>query len=118
MAVKSPSEIARETLKLLATRRLAPTPDNYHTLYSEVSGQPGAALFPEVPLRQIMRVLPGQTRKYGISGAQPAELFGQALDPVWAETHKPRLITLGEDFATAGVGGGGCGCGGCGCGAR
>ena len=61
MAVKSPSEIARETLKLLATRRLAPTPDNYHTLYSEVSGHPGAALFPEVPLRQIMRVLPGQT---------------------------------------------------------
>ncbi|WP_434617248.1 DsbA family oxidoreductase [Arthrobacter sp. A5] len=26
-------------------------------------------------------------RKYGISGAQPAELFGQALNEVWAEAH-------------------------------
>ncbi len=29
MADRQPYEIARETLKQLATRRLAPTPDNY-----------------------------------------------------------------------------------------
>lgn len=56
--------------------------------------------------------------QWAVTGAQSAELFGQALEQVWQETHKPRLITLGEEFATAGAGGGGCGCGGCGCGAR
>jgi len=34
----SPSEIARETLKMLAARKLAPTPDNYATAYQEISG--------------------------------------------------------------------------------
>lgn len=55
--------------------------------------------------------------QWAVSGAQPAEFFSQALDQVWAETHKPRFITLGEEFDTAG-GGGCCGGGGCGCGAR
>ena len=33
--------------------------------------------------------------KYGISGAQPAELFAQVLDQVWAETHPtPTLQTV------------------------
>lgn len=34
--------------------------------------------------------------KYGVSGAQPTELFGQALEKVWAEISpvKPSLITL------------------------
>lgn len=34
----SPSEIARETLKMLAARKLAPTPDNYTQAYQEISG--------------------------------------------------------------------------------
>jgi diguanylate cyclase len=34
----SPSEIARETLKALAARKLAPTPDNYAKAYQEISG--------------------------------------------------------------------------------
>ena len=34
----NPSEIARETLKALATRKLAPTPDNYAQAYQEISG--------------------------------------------------------------------------------
>ncbi|QNP60706.1 GGDEF domain-containing protein [Paenacidovorax monticola] len=61
MADRSPSEIARETLKQLATRRLAPTPDNYQAIYEEISGAPSPAIFPEGPLRHIQRVLPGQT---------------------------------------------------------
>lgn len=61
MAAKPPSEIARETLKLLAARRLPPTPENYHALYNEVAGQPGAGPFPEMPLRHILHVLPAQT---------------------------------------------------------
>ncbi len=34
----NPSELARETLKLLAQRRLLPTPDNYTKIYAEISG--------------------------------------------------------------------------------
>lgn len=34
----TPSEIARETLKALATRKLAPTPDNYARVYQEIGG--------------------------------------------------------------------------------
>ncbi len=62
MADRTPSEIARETLKLLATRRLAPTPDNYQALYEEIAGvRSSSPDFPEAPLRSISRVLPGQT---------------------------------------------------------
>lgn len=61
MAERSPSEIARETLKQLASRRLAPTPDNYLALYDEISGTRSPQPFPEGPLHHILRVLPGQT---------------------------------------------------------
>jgi diguanylate cyclase len=36
--LSSPSEIARETLKALAARQLAPTPENYAQAYREISG--------------------------------------------------------------------------------
>jgi len=35
----TPSDIARETLKLLASRKLAPTPDNFAQVYRELSGE-------------------------------------------------------------------------------
>lgn len=35
-------------------------------------------------------------RTYGISGAQPAEAFTQALETAWTATH-PTLVTLGGD---------------------
>ncbi|MDO8206594.1 MAG: diguanylate cyclase [Gallionella sp.] len=38
MKNKNPSEVARETLKLLSQRRLLPTPDNYANIYAEISG--------------------------------------------------------------------------------
>jgi diguanylate cyclase len=38
MSNKNPSEIARETLKTLAQRRLTPTPDNYAKIYTEIGG--------------------------------------------------------------------------------
>lgn len=40
---QSPSEVARETLRQLAQRRLAPTPDNYSRVYHEIAA-PGAKL--------------------------------------------------------------------------
>ncbi len=37
---KTPSDIARETLTALASRKLAPTPENYSQMYREISGEP------------------------------------------------------------------------------
>jgi diguanylate cyclase len=36
----NPTDVARETLRRLAMRRIAPTPDNYKTLYEEITGAP------------------------------------------------------------------------------
>jgi diguanylate cyclase len=34
----NPSELARETLRILATRKIPPTPDNYARIYAEIGG--------------------------------------------------------------------------------
>ena len=39
----NPSDIARETLTTLATRKLAPTPENYAQMYREIGGEPASA---------------------------------------------------------------------------
>jgi diguanylate cyclase len=39
---KNPSDVARETLIALASRKLAPTPENYAQMYHEISGVPAA----------------------------------------------------------------------------
>ncbi len=56
-----PSEIAREALRRLATRRLQPTPDNYRTLYHEIAGTTAAETFPDKALRSIAGALPRDT---------------------------------------------------------
>jgi diguanylate cyclase len=61
VAEKKPSEIARDTLKLLMTRKLAPTPGNFRTVYHEVSGTPDTPPFPGDPLRHIVQALPLRT---------------------------------------------------------
>jgi diguanylate cyclase len=58
----NPFEIARETLRLLAVRKIPPTPDNYLTLYGEISGTtPSASKFPEKQLRSLTSALPKNT---------------------------------------------------------
>lgn len=55
----TPFEIARDTLKQLAQRRIAPTPDNYLTLYHEIAGtKPASQDFPERHLRSLAAALP------------------------------------------------------------
>lgn len=39
----NPSELARETLKTLAARKIPPTPDNYTRIYAEICGSPAEA---------------------------------------------------------------------------
>lgn len=38
--------------------------------------------------------------KYGVSGAQPAEMFGQVLERAWSESH-PRVEMVGGEAADA-----------------
>ncbi|WP_265948208.1 sensor domain-containing diguanylate cyclase [Dechloromonas sp. A34] len=60
--LSNPFEIARETLRLLAVRRIPPTPDNYLTLYQEISGvKPATEAFPEKQLRSLAAALPKAT---------------------------------------------------------
>src|SRR5262245_52213237 len=56
-----PSEIARETLRQLAMRRIPPTPDNYNTLYCEISGVQRKEDFPDKAMRQLVQALPRTT---------------------------------------------------------
>ncbi|MET0521603.1 MAG: DsbA family oxidoreductase [Jiangellaceae bacterium] len=46
-------------------------------------------------------------RKYGVSGAQPAEAFGQVLDRAWAEAH-PQLEQVGTAQTDESCGPDGC----------
>jgi diguanylate cyclase len=70
MTDKKPFEIARETLKQLTVRKLAPTPTNYQAIYCEVAGIPVDPPFPTERLRDISQSLPtktpGQQRQRGL----------------------------------------------------
>ena len=70
MTDKKPFEIAREALKQLTVRKLAPTPANYQAIYCEVAGIPIEPPFPMERLRDISQSLPtktpGQQRQRGL----------------------------------------------------
>lgn len=59
----NPTEIARETFRLLATRRIAPTPEHYRTVYHEVAGTADTAAppFPADALKAQLAELPRDT---------------------------------------------------------
>ena len=61
MAERSVPDIAREALRLLAARKLPPTPENYQAVYEEVAGFIARPPFPHKALRQIFSVLPSQS---------------------------------------------------------
>lgn len=71
----NPSEIAREALKRLAARHLAPTPANYQACYNEIAQLPNVVPFPEPPLRQLAARLPVHTPVH----AKQLELLDQAI---------------------------------------
>ncbi len=74
-----PSDIARETLRQLALRRIVPTPDNYRALYHEIAGKPLDEVFPERPLRQLAAALPRHNRE-ALRVAQGVEAAIAAAD--------------------------------------
>lgn len=73
MSDRPPSEIARETFKILAGKRLAPTPENYQVHYHEVAGTLIPAPFPSDQLRDLALSLPvhspSQEKQLGLLGA-------------------------------------------------
>ena len=60
-SAQNPSELARETLRQLAMRRVPPTPDNYRTLYHEIAGTAAQEAFPERALKSLIAGLPKTT---------------------------------------------------------
>ncbi|MFU2488403.1 diguanylate cyclase [Thauera sp. WH-1] len=91
-ALSNPSEIARETLRQLAMRRVAPTPDNYRKLYHEIAGS-GAREdeSPAALLRKLVRRLPRDTadRQRQLRQLEQALADGQAKA---AETALERYV--------------------------
>ncbi|GAA5786491.1 hypothetical protein GCM10007860_05210 [Chitiniphilus shinanonensis] len=61
--LSNPTEIARETLKQLAVRRMVPTPDHYEEIYHTIAGTPEVERqHPLLPmLEKMLLALPRQT---------------------------------------------------------
>lgn len=72
---KHPSEIAREALKQLAARKLAPTPINFQACYNEIAQLPNVMPFPEPPLRQLA----GALQARGDEQARQLQLLDAAI---------------------------------------
>ncbi|HRE86602.1 MAG: diguanylate cyclase [Candidatus Accumulibacter regalis] len=93
----NPSEIAREAFRLLASRRLPPSPENYRALYHEIAGTPAgaAAPFPERELKALLSALP----KEKPAQERLLKRFEQAFKgKTWDELKRG----LGEFFAQLG----------------
>ena len=85
----NPFEIARETLRLLAARRIAPTPDNYLTLYHEIAGsKPASDAFPESQLRALAAALP----KASPDQLRLARQLDEAVKAANWDDYKARLV--------------------------
>src|SRR5450755_752582 len=79
----NPSEIAREALRRLATKRVAPTPDNYRELYLEISGMPDEHGDAGRALQGLALEL---AHSNGLNAALAQRLERAAKDKDWAET--------------------------------
>lgn len=91
MSEKKPFEIARETIKQLTARKLAPTPINYQSIYNEIAGIPPVAQFPADTLRDIAQALPAKT-----PGQQKQKgLLEYAIDRLNWDGVKSALVAYG-----------------------
>ncbi|MDP2962729.1 MAG: GGDEF domain-containing protein [Sulfurimicrobium sp.] len=122
----NPTDIARETLKTLATRRIAPTPENYQAIYHEIAGTAPPARQPigeqTLPLKsegkgeanwaELIRELIRQwdLKQSGVTASRKKEGLGRVLsnfakDPALLHTKLQALVgSWGEKpAAQAGV---------------
>ena len=94
----TPAETARETLKLLMTRRMAPSPDNYRTIYNEIAGinDKAAEVFPEKELRALIGALP---KEVPLQQRLARELDQALKDQHW-ENYKKTLVDFITEHST------------------
>ncbi len=84
----NPSEIARETLKVLMARRMPPSPENYRKIYNEIAGIADKVqeTFPERELKALLVALP----KENPIQQRLAHQLEQAIKSAdWDEVRKP-----------------------------
>jgi diguanylate cyclase len=72
----NPTQVARETLRRLALRRIAPTPDNYQALYTEITGMPAS---PAPGAVGVLGGLVADLNQHHPELAEPVRLLNQAL---------------------------------------
>ncbi len=114
--LSNPSEIARETLKTLALRKIPPTPDNYSKIYAEIGAlPPDESMGAQQVLHSIAELLVKQSGKPAVVGNQlqkslvaknwqqylaevekilPATKAGNTLIPSWSELIRDLLRQL------------------------
>lgn len=123
-AFTNPTDIARETLKTLAVRRIAPNPENYQTIYNEIAGiQPpvrqvkGDQALPkaggerEINWAELIRELIRQwdLKQSGVTASRKKEGLGRVLsnfakDPAVLHAKLQALVgSWGEKAAPTGV---------------
>lgn len=61
MDQRTPTELARETVRQLTARKLAPTPDNYQRIWHEIAGTRPTRPFPTEQMMALVQALPTHT---------------------------------------------------------
>ncbi len=95
--LNSPSEIARETLKALAARKLMPTPDNYAQIYQEISGAPQAQSGAAAVIEKLAQHLSQESPQYAaISQTLKQAVTEQNWERCQGELQKLLTQTTGQ----------------------
>ncbi len=106
MSEKKSFEVARETLRQLTVRKLAPTPVNYKAIYNEIAGIPSVEHFPAMELRGIASALPaktpGQQRQKGLLESAIERMNWDGVRAALV-AHSGFLPTTGSETVTAPV---------------
>lgn len=76
------AELARETFKILAQRKLAPTPDNYAKVFAEISGLPAAQ---NDGAAQVLRDIAAHLQKVEKSSASGTALTKALNEENWTQ---------------------------------
>jgi diguanylate cyclase len=94
----NPAAIARETLKQLMLRRIAPSPENYRAIYNEIAGIANqvAEVFPERELKALLLSLPRETPVQQRLSRQLA----QSLKGANWEEYKKTLVEFVKEQST------------------
>ena len=105
--LSNPSEIARETLKQLMTRRVSPSPDNYRAIYNEISGASekgaergrAAEPFAERELKALLLALP----KESPAQQRLSRLLDQAIKKGRWEDYRKPLVEFVKEYGAEAV---------------